>query len=371
MRTRLSSESFENGSLLKWLARTASPVAVAVAASLGLATATGCASGRKDFASETAKSAVSDGARAQAKLFRQAGDEFFKRRDEKEQLRLAVANYEKAVELDPENDKNLARLSRAYYLLADSFYYFDWFDAKAKEEGAGGDVFGPVQAASVLITQTPEGTATITTLPADTVSSNAAEAKAKMSVYYEKGIAAAVRALTTRYPEFQKKLQEQGEDSYASWKAAVPLIDKDGQEALYWYASNLGKWATADGIAKALLLKDRIFLIMKHVKKLGKKFFFSGPDRYFGAYYATVPGGSLISSEEHFKKSLKNAPNYLGTKVLWAERLSVKKQSPKEFRALLEEVVAATPEDLPEAAPENRIEQGKAKRLLARIDELF
>jgi hypothetical protein len=42
-----------------------------------------------------------------------------------------------------------------------------------------------------------------------------------------------------------------------------------------------------------------------------------------------------------------------------------------KFKRLLDEVIAADPAADPEIAPENGLEQQKAKKLLARIDELF
>ena len=65
------------------------------------------------------------------------------------------------------------------------------------------------------------------------------------------------------------------------------------------------------------------------------------------------------------------APNYLGTKVLWADYLAKKNNDKETYKRLLEEVLAADPNIDPEIAPENRAEQEKAKQLLAEIDNTF
>ena len=75
------------------------------------------------------------------------------------------------------------------------------------------------------------------------------------------------------------------------------------------------------------------------------------------------------------------APNYLGTKVLWAELLCVKLQGDADkdgqndgkvqFKKLLDEVIAADANADPTIAAENGLEQQKAKKLLAKIDDLF
>ena len=58
--------------------------------------------------------------------------------------------------------------------------------------------------------------------------------------------------------------------------------------------------------------------------------------------------------------AVKKAPNYLGTKVLWAQFLCPKTGDKALAKKLLEEAVAADPSD-----------QHKAKTLLANFDSLF
>ena len=69
----------------------------------------------------------------------------------------------------------------------------------------------------------------------------------------------------------------------------------------------------------------------------------------------------------------------MATKVLWAENLSVKEDNADEFKKLLQEVldfdVTAWQTDNAEAgadlAPELVREKEKARRILAKADELF
>ncbi len=113
---------------------------------------------------------------------------------------------------------------------------------------------------------------------------------------------------------------------------------------------------------------------MLHVKSLDEGYFYAAPWRYFGSFEALtagIAGGSLEKSEEAYRKSVELAPNYLGTKVLWADYLCTKKQDKELFKKLLDEVIAADANIDPDIAPENGIEQKKAKKLLADIDERF
>jgi len=165
---------------------------------------------------------------------------------------------------------------------------------------------------------------------------------------------------------------------------AIKLAPKEAVPAMYWYSTNLGKWAAGKGFATVLKYKDDIKATMDHVKALDEMYFYAGPWRYFGAYEARtagIAGGDLGRSKEDFQKAVQMAPNYLGTKVLWAEFLCVKQQKDEDgdgqndgkvqFKKLLDEVIAADANVDPDIAAENAIEQQKAKKLLAKIDDLF
>lgn len=186
---------------------------------------------------------------------------------------------------------------------------------------------------------------------------------------YQKGLDWASRSLKLSAPEFAKAMTDGKKHA-----EAITLAPKEAVPAMYWYATNLGKWAASKGFATRLRYKDDIKATMLHVKALDEHFFFAAPWRYFGAFEAVtagLAGGSLEKSEENFKKAVELAPSYLGSKVLWAEQLAVKKQDKATFKQLLDEVVAADPTVEPSIEPENRIEQAKAKKLLSQIDEKF
>ena len=110
------------------------------------------------------------------------------------------------------------------------------------------------------------------------------------------------------------------------------------------------------------------------VGELDSSYFFAGPDRYWGAYYAVAPsfaGGDLDKSVTHFDKSLEAQPEYLGTKVLKASLYATKMQNPEMVDQLLDEVLAADPDVIPELGPENRAEQTKAQNLKANKSDFF
>ena len=186
---------------------------------------------------------------------------------------------------------------------------------------------------------------------------------------YQLGLDWATRALKLAAPEFARAMAEGKKHS-----ESISLATKDAVPAAYWYATNLGKWAASRGFATRLRYKDDIKATMDHIKKLDELYFYAAPYRYLGSFEALtagLAGGSLEKSEENYKKGVELAPNYLGTKVLWAEYLCVKKQDKVMFKQLLDEVLAANASIDPDIEAENKIEQEKAKKLLAKIDDLF
>lgn len=255
-----------------------------------------------------------------AELLR-AADEAWEQRDDAEKTLEAIRGYRAAVEIDPNDVETLTKLSHAEYYHADCHLSFDEEDEDAYKE---------------------------------------------MLQHATKSAEYALLALS---PEFANRMRN-------GWRMdeAVSVLDKTAVPALYWRSSALGKWATAEGFATLLSYKDEVKAIMERCLDLDQSFYYYGPDRYFGVFYGRAPamsGGDLNKSRQHFDLSLEKAPNYFATRVLMADDYAVKAQDKELYRELLEAVINGDPESLPEAAPENRCEQRKAKILLDQIEDRF
>jgi len=114
--------------------------------------------------------------------------------------------------------------------------------------------------------------------------------------------------------------------------------------------------------------------MIERVQALQSDYFYGAANRYWGAFYAIAPsfaGGDLNKSKQNFDQSIKIAPEYLGTKVLYAENYLTKKSLKKEFEEVLNEVLASKHDKHAELGPENTIEKKKAQRLLDKKDDLF
>ena len=290
---------------------------------LPIAAAAGCGASRE--AAWDTTTPASKGASAVSDADRQAAlaeaDALFAERLDEAKLKQAIAKWELVASADSKDFETLAKLARGYYFWADGHMSFT--ESRADE----------------------------------------------MVATYEKAVQAAERSLVALSPEFAERMR-----NGTRIEEAVKVLDKRGVAALYWRSAAMGKWALAKGFATLLSYKDEVRAIMARCLELDESYFFGGPHRYFGAYYAKLPafaGGDLKKSAEHFDKALKFAPEYQGTRVLYADQNAVKAQDRKLFNSLLTTVVNANLDALPDAKAENTVEQKRAKALLAKESELF
>lgn len=208
-----------------------------------------------------------------------------------------------------------------------------------------------------------EQAARATYLLADGYMSGDPAAQKKM---YHEAIALGERCMSLD-PEFRQAVRDGARPDDAAGD-----LGRDYAGCMYWTAAALGKWAAMEGFATRVANRDRIVALVERVTELDREYFFGGPDRYWGAYFAIIPGfmgRDLDKSEEHFRRSLEIAPNFLGTKVLMAEQLATARRDREMYTSLLTEVLAADPAIDPEIEAENRIEQAKARRLLDQVDD--
>lgn len=243
------------------------------------------------------------------------------KRDDKAELLLAIGVWEKAVAEDAKNADALVALSRAYYFLADGFMAVE--GAPQQEE----------------------------------------------FVAYQKGVDFGERALLVLDPNFEAQMRAE-----AKFEDAITSIGKDAIPGAYWYAVNLGRFASKQGLSQRLFYKDKLKATMARILELDPNFFYGAADRYFGAFYSILPsiaGKDLTKSAEHFAKSLELAPGYLGTKVVQAQFLSVELDDEEMYRSLLQSVIDGDADQVPEVGPENRAAQRTAKKMMANIEEIF
>jgi hypothetical protein len=268
----------------------------------------GCA-GRKSMFLEKTKSATG----ADPAALRAEADALWEQRGDTTKARDALAAYQRAFAADPTNVSLGARLIRAHYLVG---YYVEK---------------NPIVRDTLYLRGAEIGEQTLAT--------NAA---------------------------FRDNFAK-----HKSEKKALALLDKNYIEAVYWTGANLSRWASTKSMMTRMGNKGRIEAYNQRVREIDPDFFHAAPHRFFGALPTKVPFGNMDESKREFEAGIAKAPNYFGTRTLFAELYAIKRQDRKIFKEQLEYVINGDPAVLPDVEPENRYEQEIAKKLLAKIDEYF
>lgn len=196
------------------------------------------------------------------------------------------------------------------------------------------------------------------------------EKDAKLEVY-NKGLKAGEIALNTIEIYKATMVETKKEE------AAIKALNKDNMEAIYWAAANLARWSKFAPFTKKVAAKARVRYLWDKVYEIDPSYFYGGAYRFYGGYYALVPTitgeQDTNKSKEMFEKCLQVAPQYLETKVLYAEayctHAAIKDRD--LFKKLLNEVIGYDLSASPEILPENTIAKEKAKKLLYEEPLLF
>jgi len=264
---------------------------------------------------------LDDAARAQVAELMAAADAAWANRGDPAQAKAAVDAWTKAAEIDPKNVTALFELTHAIYFYSDCHLRFDEENPDAYKDS------------------------------------------------HESGVRAGERALSAMSPSFGEKMA-----SGERIEEAITVLNASAVPALYWRASNLGRWAVLESFATLLSYKDEIREVMDFCLTQNPLYFYQGPDRYFGVFYAKAPGfagGDMKKSAAHFNVAIDAHPNYFGTRILMAEEWAIKEDNRPLFEELVNYVLNSDPNVIPELVPESTCEQRKATKLMAEIDDIF
>ncbi len=185
---------------------------------------------------------------------------------------------------------------------------------------------------------------------------------------WERGVTVGEAAMAAD-PAFKARIDKGDKPS-----DAVFALQKDDQMAIYWTATNLGKWARASGFSTLVKYKGYVAKMMTHCLDLDETSYYAGPVRYWGAFYAVAPGfagGDMNKSREFFEKAKGMNPEAFSTYVLYADTYAVKTQDRELFDSLLKYVLETPSDVIPELIPEQDVEKKKAQALMDSASEKF
>jgi len=162
----------------------------------------------------------------------------------------------------------------------------------------------------------------------------------------------------------------------SQYENALKSFKKDDVPALFWATNSWGSYVNLNKTdVNALADLAKIELTMKRALELDETFYFGGPHLFLGTILASKPrmlGGNPEKAKEHFDTCLRiNENKFLMAKLLYAKTYTVQVQNRKLFKTLLNEIINAPIDLLPEQRLANEIAKKKAKILLEKEDDLF
>ncbi len=162
----------------------------------------------------------------------------------------------------------------------------------------------------------------------------------------------------------------------ANFEEQVGKMGKDNVAAMFWTASNWGKWIDMHrDDAEAIAQLARATALMQRVIELEDTFYFGGAHIYFGVYYgsrAPLLGGNYAKSRQHFDRAREITDGkLLITDLLQAQYLARQQQDQQDFHDRLTAILNAPDDLMPELALQNQIAKRKAALLLKKENEWF
>lgn len=189
--------------------------------------------------------------------------------------------------------------------------------------------------------------------------------------FYTRGKNSGLDALS-RKPAF-KKAQNKG---FGDFEKSLKSFSKRQISTLFWTGFNWGALINLkldDPTAIAQLPKAQA--VMNRVIELDEAYYYGAAHTFFGVLAAARPqmlGGSPKEALKHFERAIEiTGGKYLMSKVLFAQFYAVQIQDRALFIKLLNEVISAPFDILPEQQLANQIAKTRASLLLKRINKYF
>ncbi len=175
-----------------------------------------------------------------------------------------------------------------------------------------------------------------------------------------------MRGLAVEHDDFAARLR-------ADPDATLAETDVDDVALLYWTAASWSLAISSGGLEPRLVVD--LPLAGKMVERaltLDEDWSDGALHDFMVSYETSRPGGDLAAARKHFDRALElNGGRRAGTYLGYAEGVAVQQQDVKLFRSLIDKALAVDVDSHPDDRLVNVIMQRRARRLLARIDDLF
>ncbi|MFH1132303.1 MAG: TRAP transporter TatT component family protein [Pseudomonadota bacterium] len=181
-----------------------------------------------------------------------------------------------------------------------------------------------------------------------------------------------LRLLEVRNPGFTEAFKKGRGDLHE----ALRKLDKNDVPGLFWSGMPL---FTAINLARdnvnMIVKLPKARALIERVLELDEKYYHAGGHMLRGGMLGSVGkmlGGDPVAAKKHFERALElTKRRFLLVQVMYAKTLAVQMQDKELFTGLLNEVVKANLSISPEQKLANVAAKRRARRLLAKTEELF
>ena len=166
------------------------------------------------------------------------------------------------------------------------------------------------------------------------------------------------------------------DSTIAEFETSVSKMGKNDVAAMFWAASCWAKWIDMNrDDPEAIAQLSRATALMQRVIDLDDTFYYGGAHMFFGVYYgsrAPSIGGNFEKSKQHFDRAREITDGrLLIPDLLQAQYLARQQFDKEQFQRLLNGIIEAPDDLMPELALQNQIAKRKAALLLKKEQEWF
>lgn len=197
-----------------------------------------------------------------------------------------------------------------------------------------------------------------------------AAAKQRADLFYRRGREYGIAALIN-----SSSMKEAFKSPLDEFKKSVSKLSKKNVPALFWTAFNWACYLNLH-LDDPNIIADlpRIQAMIDHVIKLDPKFYYGSAYAFKGVIDSSRPkmlGGNTDAALKEFNIAMDISPNYLMSKILFAQFYTKQIQDENLFAATLNQVLQADINLLPEQKLANSLAKERAKTLLTMKKEFF
>lgn len=189
--------------------------------------------------------------------------------------------------------------------------------------------------------------------------------------FYIKGKDYGLRILN-RNAGFEKAITQ----DLDTFKKALKGMGRSYLPALFWTGLSWGSWINLSKDSPLAIAEfPKAEAMMGRVVEIDQHYFYSTPLLFFGYAFGSRPpmfGGDPGKSKEFFESALKEQRRkFLMAHVMYAQSYAVQNQDRALFDSLLNEVVAADANILPEQRLANELAKLRAQWLIGNANQFF